>query len=29
MTLFEQFVKDADTCLGFFSEKLPPVHSEK
>ena len=25
----ERFVKDADACSDFFSEKLPPVHSEK
>lgn len=27
--LFEQFVKDADACSDFFSEKFPPLHSEK
>ena len=26
---FEQFVKDTDACSDFFSEKFPPLHSEK
>ena len=26
---FEQFVKDAYACSDFFSEKFPPLHSEK
>ena len=25
----EQFVKDTDACSDFFSEKFPPLHSEK